>query len=306
MTQRDPNTLGELAASLKRHAKLLDEFDLPGIPGDTPGPTTARATRPSPTVPEPVQPAQTSKIEAPKPTPVAEPKGISPLRSAQEAPKQTASRPAPAPEPTPSSEAVAPKAERPVPQFNGPKHDALDELRAHIGDCARCPLSEQGRTNVVFGVGNPNADVMFVGEAPGFHEDKEGVPFVGRAGELLTRIIEQGMHLKRDEVYIANIIKCRPPSNRDPVPEEVATCRPFILKQIEIIQPKVIITLGRVALQALLQNQESISRVRGQWHELGGVPVMPTFHPAYLLRNPAGKRPVWNDIKAVLQRLNEA
>jgi DNA polymerase len=146
---------------------------------------------------------------------------------------------------------------------------------------------------------------MFIGEAPGAHEDAQGIPFVGRAGELLTRIIEGGMKMTRDEIYIANIIKCRPPRNRDPLPEEVAICRPFILKQIEIVQPKVIVTLGRVAMQALLGNTDSITRTRGQWRELNGYPVMPTFHPAYLLRNPDGKKDVWQDIKTVLARLKE-
>jgi len=145
---------------------------------------------------------------------------------------------------------------------------------------------------------------MLIGEAPGAHDDQQGIPFAGKAGELLTSIIEGGMKCSRDDVYIANVIKCRPPQDRDPSPEEVATCRPFILRQIDLVKPRVIITLGRVAAQALLQTKRSITHMRGEWQELEGTPVMPTFHPAYLLRNPAGKRQVWSDIQAVIKYMN--
>jgi len=146
---------------------------------------------------------------------------------------------------------------------------------------------------------------MFVGEAPGRDEDRLGEPFVGAAGNLLTRIIERGMGMRRQDVYIANVIKCRPPNNRDPAPMEVATCRPFVLEQISIIKPKVVVTLGRIAAQALLGVRTSITRMRGRWQEIEGIPVMPTFHPAYLLRNPSGKRPVWEDVQAVMKRVGE-
>lgn len=178
----------------------------------------------------------------------------------------------------------------------------LGALRNVLGDCQRCRLS-QGRTQIVFGVGNPNAEVMFVGEGPGRDEDLKGEPFVGRAGQLLTDIITKGMKLERADVYIANVVKCRPPGNRDPEPEEVETCEPFLVQQIELIKPRVIVGLGKFAVQTLLRSKTPISRLRGNWHDYHGIKLMPTFHPAYLLRNPADKRLVWEDIKSVLREL---
>jgi len=178
----------------------------------------------------------------------------------------------------------------------------LAELRSLIGECKRCPL-HKGRKNLVFGEGNSRARLVFVGEAPGREEDIMGRPFVGEAGRLLTRIIENGMGLKREDVYICNVIKCRPPQNRDPEPREVATCLPFLKKQLEIIAPEVICILGRVAAQALLGKDFKITQDRGKWFEFEGIPVMPTFHPAYLLRNPKAKRPVWEDVKQVMDKL---
>jgi DNA polymerase len=177
----------------------------------------------------------------------------------------------------------------------------LDDLRELIGDCKRCRLNE-GRTNLVFGVGNPNADLVFVGEGPGRDEDRKGEPFVGRAGQLLNRIIE-AMGYNRSDVYIANIVKCRPPQNRNPAPDEAETCIPFLIGQIEIIQPKVIVCLGSVAVQFLLQTDQKISRLRGNLHEWNGIPVMPTYHPAFLLRNPNMKKPVWEDMQKVMEML---
>jgi len=181
------------------------------------------------------------------------------------------------------------------------KGEALERLRHHIGECTRCILSEKRKT-VVFGEGNPNAELIFVGEGPGKDEDIQGRPFVGEAGRLLTRLIER-MGFKREEVYIANIVKCRPPGNRDPKEDEVATCIPFLKKQIEIIQPRVIMALGRVAVQSLLQNEKPISRIRGHFTKYEGIDVMPTFHPAYLLRNPKDKIVVWGDALKVLEKL---
>lgn len=178
----------------------------------------------------------------------------------------------------------------------------LGALRDFIGDCQRCKLS-QGRTQIVFGVGNPHAEVMFVGEGPGRDEDLQGEPFVGRAGQLLTDIITKGMKLKREDVYIANVVKCRPPGNRDPEAAEVESCEPFLLRQIELIRPRVIIGLGKFAVQTLLRSKTPISRLRGNWHDYHGIKLMPTFHPAYLLRNPGDKRLVWEDIKSVLREL---
>jgi DNA polymerase len=178
---------------------------------------------------------------------------------------------------------------------------ALALVREEIGDCRRCRLCEK-RTNIVFGVGHPNARLMFVGEGPGADEDAQGEPFVGRAGQLLTKIIE-AMQLGRADVYIANIVKCRPPENRTPLPDEVATCSPFLLRQIAAIRPRVIVCLGTPAAQTLLGTRETITRMRGVFRDVGGIKVMPTFHPAYLLRNPAAKREVWEDMKLVMAAL---
>ncbi len=179
---------------------------------------------------------------------------------------------------------------------------SLPRLREILGDCRRCKLS-QGRTRIVYGVGNPDADVLFVGEGPGRDEDLQGEPFVGRAGQLLTDIITKGMKLRREDVYIANVVKCRPPENRDPEPDEVASCEPFLIRQIELVKPRVIIALGKFAAQTLVRSAAPISRLRGQWHDYHGIRLMPTFHPAYLLRNPGDKRLVWEDIKSVLREL---
>ena len=179
----------------------------------------------------------------------------------------------------------------------------LGALREQIGDCLLCRLHE-GRTNLVFGAGNVHADLMFIGEAPGRDEDRQGEPFVGRAGQLLNKIIE-AMGLKRSDVFIANSCKCRPPQNRAPSRDEADACLPFLHEQVAIIKPKVIVCLGSVAMQYLLNTDEKISRIRGQWREFDGIPVMPTYHPAYLLRNPAGKRPVWDDMQEVMKRLKE-
>jgi DNA polymerase len=176
---------------------------------------------------------------------------------------------------------------------------ALTSLRNHIGDCTRCVLHTLGRRQVVFGVGNPQADLMFVGEAPGADEDIQGEPFVGRAGQLLTKIIE-AIGLRRSDVYIANVIKCRPPGNRNPAPDEVATCQPFLFEQIDIIRPKVIVALGTFAAHALLGTDAPISRIRGLVHHFrGGIKLVPTFHPAFLLRSPERKGDVWKDMKHV-------
>ncbi len=176
---------------------------------------------------------------------------------------------------------------------------SLDALRAHIGpQCMRCKLCQLGRTQVVFGVGNPKADLMFVGEAPGADEDQQGIPFVGRAGQLLTRIIE-AIEMRRDDVYIANVIKCRPPGNRNPEPDEVGVCEPFLFQQIDIIKPKVIVALGKFAAQALLRVDTPITHLRGRVHDFRGARLVPTFHPAYLLRSPEKKRDTWDDMKLV-------
>jgi DNA polymerase len=188
----------------------------------------------------------------------------------------------------------------------GPR-PTLEEVRARLGECTRCPLSA-GRTHIVFGDGKPDADILFVGEGPGAEEDKRGLPFVGRAGELLTRMIERGMGIPRSEVYICNIVKCRPPQNREPAPNEIAACRPFLDQQIDAVAPRVIVALGRPATSVLLGRDVSITRVRGVWHDYRGTPVMPTFHPAFILRQytEENRRLVWQDLKAALERAQGA
>ncbi|MBM3860356.1 MAG: uracil-DNA glycosylase [Verrucomicrobia bacterium] len=175
-------------------------------------------------------------------------------------------------------------------------------LEAETKKCRKCAELARTRRNVVFGVGNPQAELMFIGEAPGADEDAQGEPFVGRAGQLLTKIIE-AMGMKREEVYIANVLKCRPPENRTPLPDETANCLPYLQRQIEMIRPKVIVALGATALRALLDIQIGITKMRGNWYAYHDIPIMPTFHPAYLLRNPPAKKEVWQDMKTVLAKL---
>ncbi len=178
----------------------------------------------------------------------------------------------------------------------------LDSLcNVAIGDCKRCKLSKT-RQNIVFGAGNPNAKLVFVGEAPGADEDEQGLPFVGRAGKLLTKMIE-AMGYTRDQVYICNVIKCRPPENRNPEADEVDACEPFLKKQLALIQPEVIVALGRYACQSLLKFEGALSTVRGEWSKYEGIDLMPTFHPAYLLRNPPKKKEAWEDLQKVMARL---
>ena len=179
----------------------------------------------------------------------------------------------------------------------------LVAIREDLGDCTSCKLCNQGRKQIVFGVGNPDADLMFVGEAPGRDEDIQGIPFIGRAGQKLTQIIE-AIGLTRDDVYIANVIKCRPPENRNPEPDEVESCEPFLFRQVDTIKPKVIVALGTFAAKSLLKTTESISRLRGRVYDYRGAKLVPTFHPAFLLRNPACRREVWEDMKKVRALLN--
>jgi len=199
--------------------------------------------------------------------------------------------------------------ERPVgpaaAEGEGPKETmpvtTLESIRAEIGDCQRCKLAPK-RTNIVFGSGNPNAELVFVGEAPGSDEDQQGLPFVGRAGQLLTKIIES-INLKREDVYICNVLKCRPPENRNPEPDEVASCNPFLKKQLATIRPKVVCCLGTFAAQTVLQTVAPISKLRGKFFDIDGMRIIATFHPAYLLRSPDKKREVWEDMKQIRAEL---
>lgn len=205
------------------------------------------------------------------------------------------SAPVPAVESTP--------APAPAPATDAWRSLGLGELATFLSDCERCKLHE-GRRQVVFGVGDPAARLMFVGEGPGRDEDLQGEPFVGKAGQLLTDMIQKGMRLKRSEVYIANVVKCRPPENRNPEPDEVQACEGFLKRQVELVKPEVIVALGRFAVQCLLRTKQPIGRLRGTWHEYEGIALMPTFHPAYLLRSPNEKRAAWDDLKQVMARLS--
>lgn len=182
-------------------------------------------------------------------------------------------------------------------QVSQSKVQTLEEIRRELGDCRRCKL-HRTRTTIVFGEGNEKTKLMFIGEGPGYDEDVQGRPFVGKAGQLLTKII-QSIHLRREEVYITNIVKCRPPQNRNPEPDEIQSCHPFLQKQIQSIQPKMICALGTFAAQTLLSTDAKITSLRGRIFELGGIKVLPTYHPAYLLRNPERKREVWEDMKQI-------
>jgi uracil-DNA glycosylase family 4 len=231
---------------------------------------------------------------------------ISGLRSQMPKPKSPAPSVARATAGAPSQRSnliVMPSAQAPslFETFEAVANDSLERIREDIGDCMRCRLSER-RTNIVFGVGNPNAELVFIGEGPGRDEDLQGIPFVGRAGKLLTQMIE-AMGLQRDDVYIANVVKCRPPENRQPEKDEVATCSPFLLRQIDVIKPKAIVCLGATAVRCLLGADKSISSIRGHWVDFRGIQLMATYHPAYLLRNPAAKGDVWKDLQKVMAAL---
>jgi uracil-DNA glycosylase len=234
------------------------------------------------------------------------------VECASEAPRVVAYAEAPEGGPEPSSAnpsqpervdspPLAPRSGQPSRPTAAADRPRLDEVRRALGDCRRCKLCS-GRKNIVFGVGNPSARLIFVGEGPGADEDTQGIPFVGAAGQLLTKMI-QAMGLARDEVYICNVVKCRPPGNRNPEPDEITACQPFLEGQLKAIGPEVIVTLGKFAAQTLLRTDTPITRLRGQWREYVGVPLMPTFHPAYLLRNPAEKKAAWTDLQTVMGRL---
>lgn len=226
------------------------------------------------------------------------------LEAAPAPPRGPATRAPAAPAPDERATAPSPQA---AAADSSPSPTPLTAVREQLGECTRCRLSE-GRTQIVFGDGDPRADLMFVGEGPGQQEDLTGIPFVGRAGELLTRMIEAGLGIERSAVYICNIVKCRPPGNRNPAPDEVSACRRFLDAQIDAVRPRVLVTLGKPASSLLLGRDVAITRVRGQWHEYRGIPVMPTLHPAYVLRqySEQNRRLVWEDLKAAHARSLEA
>lgn len=201
-----------------------------------------------------------------------------------------------------SAPVVARASEQPAPTVTGAVK-TLDEIRTELGDCQRCKLCK-GRKQIVFGVGNPRAELVFVGEGPGEEEDKQGIPFVGAAGQLLTKMIE-AMKFKRDDVYICNVVKCRPPGNRNPEGDEIEACEPFLKAQLGAIRPKVIVALGKFAAQTLLRVDTPITRLRGQWRSYEGVALMPTYHPAYLLRQPDEKKKAWLDLQEVMKKFGK-
>jgi DNA polymerase len=226
--------------------------------------------------------------------------GVPPLAAAPARPEPAPPRPATS-IPRAAGEAVAAAGGSAA---GGTGAAGLAAVRAELGDCQRCRLAG-GRKTIVFGQGNPEAELMFVGEAPGADEDEQGLAFVGRAGQLLTDIIEKGMKLRRADVFIANVLKCRPPQNRNPEPDEVLSCQPFLEAQIRAIRPRVLVGLGKFGAHWLLKTAEPITRLRGRMGEWEGIPVMPTYHPAYLLRNASGKKDVWEDMKVVLRLLGK-
>ncbi len=237
--------------------------------------------------------------------------GLQPIyRDRVAAVRTPAEKPSPSPAPSPLATAGVRQAPASLPIVAAPslfdsvervEGDTLERIRADVGDCTRCRLHKH-RTQIVFGVGNPKAELVFVGEGPGHEEDQQGIPFVGRAGRLLVQMIE-AMGLRREDVYICNVVMCRPPENRTPEKDEMATCSPFLLRQLAAIQPKVIVCLGNVAAQNLLGTHKSISHYRGQWFDYRGARLMATYHPAYLLRNPNAKGEVWADLRKVMTLL---
>jgi DNA polymerase len=234
-------------------------------------------------------------LEPPQPAapPATDTRGVAPKRDLKR-PASPAGEPAPIEPPPPGVAETPPWAQA---------RPSLEEVRDHLGDCQRCGLCK-GRRKIVFGDGHPEAKLMFVGEGPGEQEDRQGLPFVGRAGELLTQMIEKGIGIPRSDVYICNIVKCRPPQNRTPLPPEVSACRPFLDGQIRAIAPRVIVTLGKPAASLLLDREVAITRLRGSWQEYRGIPLMPTLHPAYVLRQytPENRRAVWQDLQAAFER----
>ncbi len=278
-TQTTPTGVDAIVADAVRHLEWLRENGVSELPPEPAAESRAAAHRAAEPPPSPPAPAVAGATH-------------------QRAPAGSAPRPD-----VPSAPAPPPPAKGPDPAAKGCGSRELLAVRAELGECTRCKLAG-GRTHLVFGVGNPHAAIMFVGEGPGADEDAQGEPFVGRAGQLLTKMIE-AMGFRREEVYIANVVKCRPPGNRDPEPDEIAACEPFLRAQIAAVKPRVIVALGRFAVQTLLRDPTPITRQRGRWREYEGVKLMPTFHPAYLLRNPPEKKKAWDDLQKVMSEFGK-
>jgi DNA polymerase len=265
---------------------------------DAERPAHAAAPRPAPPPQRPLPPPPPQKSQAAKPPPAAEPPNTLYQTDMPKKPVRKPSPDPPAPRETLFGD-ITPQDDLSL----GRPGETFEDIRADVGECVRCPL-HQGRTHIVHSEGEPTARLMFVGEAPGADEDASGRPFVGRAGQLLNKIIE-AIGLKRDDVLIGNVNRCRPPGNRTPTTDEAHTCKPFLLREINIARPDVIVVLGNTAMKNLLDTKEGITRLRGQFQDYRGIKVMPTFHPAYLLRDPSKKREVWDDMKKVRDYLNE-
>jgi uracil-DNA glycosylase family 4 len=289
-----PDDAERMAADLKAAAVT---FAAPLAAAKTSSPTSPKA----PNSPSPLPPA-TPKPAAPMPParPPAPPPRPEPVEPSIPRAKPTAPAPALFAKEAPPSALPVLTAQPPLPSEQ--RWPALEVIRHEVAGCIRCPQLASTRTQTVFGTGDANARICFVGEAPGADEDAQGVPFIGRAGQLLTKIIE-ACQLSRDSVFIANVLKCRPPNNRTPEAGEVTNCRGFLDRQLEIVRPEVIVCLGSVAAKCLLNTEVSIGKLRGKWHDYRGLQVYCTYHPAYLLRNPNAKRDVWEDMKVVMQRL---
>ncbi len=266
MSDERKEAVRQVAGELARHLAWLRDAGVREVP--VPVPVMRRAPVPAPAL----SPAPALEV---RPLPVAAPRPLAPI--VEQGPAATSA------------------------SQKGSGSPGLLAIRADLGDCRRCKLAG-GRTTLVFGVGAPRAELMFVGEGPGADEDLQGEPFVGKGGQLLTKMIE-AMGYRREQVYIANVVKCRPPGNRDPEPDEIEACEPFLRRQIEAVGPKVIVALGKFAAHTLLRSTIPITRLRGQWSEYQGVKLMPTFHPAYLLRSPAEKVKAWEDLKLVMAAL---
>lgn len=343
-SEPDPRTeLRELAAALRSHLAWLHSGGVVGLPRPAQSPERPRRAAPSGRAPEPAPPPLAARadrqpaVEQPVPPPpqASDDLGVADAASAARAALQASARAASvatrAASPAPGRTAAAPAAQAtlkaPLAEAHYPELDdpalglgsaaaGLAQVRQILGDCRRCKLCH-GRNNIVFGEGNPEPWVVFVGEGPGADEDRQGQPFVGAAGELLNRMIkamgdeagkrgqpELREHLSREQVYIANIVKCRPPGNRVPEADEIAACAPFLRAQLARLQPRVIVALGRTPTHYLLQTTAPISRLRGQFATWNGIPVMPTYHPAYVLRTEGANKLVWEDLKRVIERLS--
>lgn len=317
MDEKAQEILKSLAEDVAEAASYLRELGVEGLEGVSSFEAAPRAELPSKKTQAPVPPALQRNAMAERaqpPTPVKRtlpPPPTRPKQAAQEPPDilyqsdMPTKRPVRAPSPDPPAPRetlfgdITPKDELSL----GHPGETFEDIREDIGECVRCPL-HQGRNKIVHTEGNQQARLMFVGEAPGADEDASGRPFVGRAGQLLNKIIE-AIGLKREDVLIGNVNRCRPPGNRTPTTEEARTCKPFLLREINIARPGVIVVLGNTAMKNLLDTKEGITRLRGEFQDYRGIKVMPTFHPAYLLRDPSKKREVWDDMKKVRDYLNE-